>query len=66
MALGIDELETRLAWIKANPSADGKVGFAYVETGSCKPYGSSVPAAAHRRGHKVEKKRTGVYYVYPK
>lgn len=66
MALGISDLEKRMDWIKANPAPDGKFGYAYVETGRCKPYGASVPAAASRRGYKVEKKQAGVYYVFPK
>ncbi len=66
MQLGITDLEQRLAFIKANPAPDGNSGFAYVETGACKPYGNSVPAAARRRGYKVEKKKSGIYYVFPK
>lgn len=66
MQLGINDLENRLAFIKANPAPDGKYGYAYVETGASKPYGNSVPAAARRRGYKVEKKQAGVYYVFPK
>lgn len=66
MKLGISDLEKRLDFIKANPSPDGQSGYAYVETGACKPYGVSVPAAARRRGYKVEKKQAGVYYVFPK
>ena len=66
MQLGITDLEKRLAFIKANPAPDGSCGYAYVETGKCKPYGVSVPAAARRRGYPVEKKLTGVYYVLPK
>lgn len=66
MALTIAHLERHLAEIAANPQAGNGYGYAYVETGRYKPYGSATVLAAKRRGYRVEKAAQGVFYVYPK
>ena len=62
--LGMADLESALERAASRPAAVDR--YVYVETGTYKPWGIAVIAAAKRRGYGVTKHGRGVYYVYPK